>query len=200
MSSADLVTLTVAVVGVGGTMGAPWLRERSRRAEARDQAERDREVRAEERFNESFDQRRDFYAALNSAARRYRSSMRDYVRARRSLGHREADLAVLERAREVFKENYAQAQMVLPQKTLTIAEAVNSSLGFGYRIVRVLAAKADDGGQGERVLSWLREPLSDAVSLLRDALREDLGVIDSIPDLEDRLAAQKRHRETFVFE
>lgn len=189
MAGTDLMALVVAVVGVAGTMGAPWLSQRVHQGEAREQAERDEHAREWERRDRAFERRRDLYAALNSTARVYRSVTRDValsLRRGESVVH--GGLAGIDRAREAYRAQYAQAQMVLPQRALEVAEETIRCLGHGYELVRRLALASDPRQAAEPTLAWLRGLLSDAVLLLlRQALREDLGVIEPIYDLEDRL-------------
>lgn len=77
MASTDLTTLVVAIAGVAGTMGSPWLSQRARRAELREQADRESRVREEDRIDRAFEHKRTLYANLNRAARIYRSTARD---------------------------------------------------------------------------------------------------------------------------
>ena len=195
MSGTDLTALVVAVVGVAGTMGAPWLSQRAHRWEAREQAERDERAREQERRDQAFEHRRELYAALNSTARAYRSTARDMALSlRRGEPVDRQELAGIDRARDAYREQYAQAQMVLPQRTLEVVEEANRCLGHGYESVRRLALVRDPQDAADPALAWLRGPASDAVLLLRQALREDLGVIEPIADLEQQLAKLEDQR------
>jgi hypothetical protein len=189
MAIADVTTLVVAAVGVAGTMGAPWLSARSQRADARDQEDRERGAREDKRRNREFENRRKFYAALNRSARSYRSAIRNYAWAVWRGDHTEDDLGEVQRAREIYKEHYSEAQMVLPQPTLEVAEAVNSWLGHGYKLIRSLKDCADPQGEVDEVLTWLRGPLKATVAVLRQALREDLGAVETTIDHRERLAS-----------
>ncbi|MCX4673579.1 hypothetical protein OG453_44295 [Streptomyces sp. NBC_01381] len=190
MVDASVTALVVAIVGVAGTMGAPWLSQQAHRQDAKEQAERDRRIREEERCDQERKEKRDLYAALNSTARIYRSLERDVALLfqRGELVDQQV-LASIDAAREAYRQQYAQAQMVLPQRPLQVIEEANRCLGHGYALVRHLALVDDPRRSADPALNWLRGPVSEAVLLLRDALREDLGVIDLIPNLGDRVAA-----------
>ena len=186
--STDFTALAVALVGVAGTMGAPWLTQRARHAESRDQAER--EVRAREASwrDQLFEEKRALYAALNSVTRAYRSALRDCASMVPPSGSAEA----LELARTAYREQFAQAEMVLPQRPFEVAVVTNEHLGYSYKLILNLYA-ADPVQAVDEVLTLVRGPVAEAVELLRLALREDLGVIERVDDLGAQLAALPIH-------
>lgn len=187
--STDLTALAVAAVGVAGTMGAPWLTQRAHRAEARDQAKREERAREASRQDQLFEEKRALYAALNSASRTYRSALRDCAAAVWNSEPSEESYAAADRARTQYRELYAQAQMVLPQRPFGVAEVADDHLGYCYKLVLGLSSGAGARRDAERVFAWTSGPLVAAVSLLHLALREDLAVIERVTDLEAQLAA-----------
>ncbi|MEU2631485.1 hypothetical protein [Kitasatospora sp. NPDC007106] len=188
----DLTALAVAVVGVAGTMTAPWLAQRARRSELRSEAERADRTRRQEYEATEFERRRERYAVLNEQARTYRTAMLDVAHAlRRGETVPPQEWEALAEARTAFRAEYAQAQMVLPEPTLDIVSEVNRGLSHGYRLLRLAEAASGSRAEAGAAVSWLERPLSDGVWLLRRALREDLGVADATADLPGR-AAQLR--------
>lgn len=182
--SADLTPLAVALVGVAGTMGAPWLTQRARRADARDQSERDERAREASRTDQLFEEKRALYAALNSVTRAYRSALRDCASVEPSHGSLEA----LEQSRMAYREQFAQAEMVLPPRPFEVAVVVNEHLGYGYKLI-ISRFAGDPLEAVSEVLTLVRGPVAEAVELLRLALREDLGVVEPVADLEAQVAA-----------
>nr|WSW48998.1 hypothetical protein OG296_38670 [Streptomyces sp. NBC_01001] len=183
MAGTDLTAVVVAAVGVTGTMVAPLLAQWARRQELAEAAERAELRLRQDRDEGDLQRRRDLYAVLNSAARAYRTAGYDLVLALKR--GESVDGSALEVARSFYRDQYAQAQMVLPGRALNIASEVNRCLSLGYRLVRMLPAHAGHHDAWSRTETWFRTPLAEAVWLLRHALRQDLGVLDEFPDLLD---------------
>jgi hypothetical protein len=196
MAGTDVTTLTIALAGMAGAIISPWFTQRGRRWEIREQGERQERERQQVHRDELHQHRRDLYAALNHSARIYRSCARDVA-----LDIHRGDpvdataRAAIDSARDAYREHYAQAQMVLPQRILDVAEEVNRCLGHGYELVRRLIFASDPKIAVGPVLAWFRGPLSDATHLLQQALREDLGTGNPVPDLAQQLARLAEERE-----
>ncbi|MGY5138398.1 hypothetical protein ACWGJW_39500 [Streptomyces nigrescens] len=192
MASADLTAVVVAAVGVAGTMGAPLLTQWSRRQEFADAAEREEQRLRQERDERDLQHKRDVYAALNSSARAYRTAAYDFVLALKR--GEDPDGSTLDAVRSSYRDQYAQAQMVLPGRALRVASEVNRCLALGYRLVKLLPGRANRQEAWTQAEAWFNKPLAEAVWLLRHALREDLGVIDEFPDLIEHRAQLKAVR------
>jgi hypothetical protein len=193
----------VALAGVGGTMGATVLAQRARRMEVAEQNRRTALERTQDREDRAVEAKRGLYAALNATARAYRTAGRDVVLALRRGEPVAAD--ALDAARQAYYDQYAQAQMVLGATALDVAGEVNQCLGTGYHLVRHLPLDAS----GTELLprtdprlvqakQWFAGPLSDAVYVLREALRAELGVNGalSVEQLEARVVALSEARES----
>lgn len=178
-------------------MGAPWLNQRARRAEVRDQLERERQASEEQKREQAFEQRRALYAALNSAARDYRSALRHTTWAIRRGQSPDENLREVKAMREVYQRYYSQVQMVMPRETLEVVESVNQSLGRGQRLVLGLTENGTwpNREELEKIHKWISGPLPDAVQLLRRALRADLGVDEPISNLQECLEKLAVDRE-----
>ena len=188
VASADLTTLVVAVVGVAGTTAAPWLTQRARRAEARDQAENEARVREEERRDLAFERKRTLYVELNRVARIYRSSARDVALSYlRGEGVGQDKLDMLDRARNDFRMLQSEAQMALPSVALPVADEAGRCLALGYEQARRLAPESGMPQRPDLAIAYLTGPLSAAIRLLRQTLRADLGVAEPVSDLGERL-------------
>lgn len=193
MASADLTAVVVAAVGVAGTMGAPLLTQWSRRQELADAAEREERRLRQDRDERDLQHKRDIYAALNSSARAYRTAAYDFVLALKR--GEDPDGSTLDAARSSYRDQYAQAQMVLSGHALRVASEVNRCLALGYRLVKLLPDRASRQEAWTQAETWFNTPLSEAVWLLRHALREDLGVIDEFPDLIEHRVQLKAVRK-----
>jgi hypothetical protein len=200
---ADLSALLVAVVGVGGTLGATLMAQRARRDEVsvqNEDAERERQRAQEERALQG---KREVYAALNGAARAYLMAGQDAVLA--LYRGEPLDPAPLERAREAYRDQYALAQMVLPDLPLRVAAETNRCLGIGQLLVKELESGSDRDKTFQLTLEWNNGPLGTSLHLLRQVLRDDLGVApldraelhesvsqlaDATKDLQRRMVAE----------
>ncbi|MFF1868430.1 hypothetical protein [Streptomyces sp. CB03911] len=202
LSGTDVTTLVVAVVGVGGTIGATALAQRARRAEVAEQNRRAALERQQDREERGLQTKRELYAALNATGRAYRSAGRDTVLALRRGETVATD--TLDATRQAYYDQYAQAQMILGTTALDVAGEVNQCLGAGYHLIRNLPIDASGAGslppadaQLARAKRWFSGPLSDAVHLLREALRAELGVsgAPSVEQLTAGVVALSRARE-----
>ncbi|WP_181724505.1 hypothetical protein [Nocardia gipuzkoensis] len=186
---ADLVGLAVAGVGVIGTLGATvaaqWAGVRGKRLDADIQRSQQAEDRAEAVQQQKRDQKQSVYSEFNSAARNYRMRLHHCVMELERGGS--ADVDRLESDRGHYREVYAQAQMIVPDRVLAVASEVDLCLGNTYRAVHHMIDHADGDALG-RLHQWLDGPGSEAVWLLRQALREDLEVTASPTDLDAKLA------------
>ena len=173
------MALAIAVVGVAGTLTAPILSQiaatQARAAEAKLQ----RQDRADEEHRLGLVEKREVYAELNAAAGDFRTACHDRLRAARR-----GDVSPLpdvEEARLAFRSVYAQAQMIMPDRALTIAYEANHCLTQGYRLVKDISPDVPDA-----VRDWFEGPNADAVRMLRKALRADLGVAAHSPDIDEQ--------------
>lgn len=206
--SGDYAAVVVAVVGVVGTLSGTVLtqrislRDKGLELQARrEDAEAARRLAGDERADlyrrERQAERTALYAELNSAARTYRSTCRDQAIdlarvKKQSAAHQEDLSEAIEQARTAYRDIYARAQMFLADRTLEVASTVNLCLGHSYSAVRAsvdaLRALPDPTPDQRRDLTehvrdWLQGPASDAVWLLRNALREEL---EAAPPLAQR--------------
>ncbi|MGW4352556.1 hypothetical protein ACWELJ_10745 [Nocardia sp. NPDC004582] len=187
---ADLISLAVAGVGVFGTFGAAvaaqWAALRGKRLDAEIQRGHQAEQHAESVRVHEREQKQSVYSGFNAAARNYRMELHHCVMELER--GRSADVARLESERAHYREVYAQAQMIVPDRVLTVASEVDLCLGNSYRAVCNMIDHADADVLG-RLHLWLDTSVSDAVWLLRQVLREDLGVAIVAADLEARVSA-----------
>ncbi|WP_333767032.1 hypothetical protein [Streptomyces sp. IBSBF 2435] len=202
LSGSDWTTLAVAVAGVGGTMGATVVAQRARRAEVAEQNRHAALERQQDREERAVQSKRELHSALNATTRAYRTAGRDIVLAFRR--GEAADAGAFDAARQAYYDQYAQAQMVLGATALDVADEVNQCLGAGYHLIRYLSLDVSGTGPLARTdarlvqaKQWFAGPLSDAVHLLREALRAELGVDGalSVEQLRARALALAQARE-----
>ena len=198
--STDLTGVAVALVGVAGTLGATALTQRASARGRQFDAEIQRRDRAEERDQAARTsaqaEKRTIYADLNAAARLYRTVAHDHLLAkRRGIEPTDAEIERLEAARANYRDLYARAQMVLPDRVLAVASEVNLCLGHGYRVLRDIDNGFDNSITIDSLHEWFEGPLSDGVWLLRRALREDLGVVEPSTDLDSAVARLRASRK-----
>jgi hypothetical protein len=177
--SVDVTGVAVALAGIAGTLGAAALTQHAATRNRRLDAMIHRDARAEERQEAAREtanaEKRAIYVELNAAARDFRAAGHDLI-VDKHPGADLGDLEPLEIARTKYRDVYARAQMVLPRRELDVATEVNRCLGRSYRALLDLDRGLSRSISVEDLHEWYDRTLSDAVGLLRQVLREDLGV------------------------
>jgi hypothetical protein len=163
--------MITAVVGVLGTLFAPVLRQRQvdrRRAEEAGRAERRR----------LFEERRAAYTAMNRASRQFHTLLKDALHRMRDGVFADHDREQLEEARLEYRDRYAEAQMVVPERILEASRDVNRVLaGVDAAVKRLDRGRAHEGESADRSLLELKEA-EPLLTTMRRLMRGDLGVED----------------------
>jgi hypothetical protein len=169
--TAAVTAMITAVVGVLGTLFAPVL---SQRLTAR---QRDEENRAAEE-RRRFEERRDAYTAMNRASRQFHTLLKDALHRLRDGVYGDAERDQLEETRRDYRDRYAQAQMIVPERILEASRSVNEVLaGIDAAVKRLDRGVARDGESAEGALLELKEA-EPRLSAMRRLMREDLGVAE----------------------
>ncbi|MES5816642.1 hypothetical protein [Streptomyces sp. RG80] len=169
--TAAVTAMITAVVGVLGTLFAPVLSQRfttRQRAEEAELAERRR----------LFEDRRTAYTAMNRASRQFHTLLKDALHRLRDDVYTDHDREQLEEVRREYRDRYAEAQMVVPERILQASRSVNEVLAGTDAVVKRLdRGRARDGESAGQALLDLKaaEP---RLSEMRRLMREDLGVAD----------------------
>ncbi|MFJ5776056.1 hypothetical protein [Streptomyces sp. NPDC093094] len=169
--TAAVTAMITAVVGVLGTLFAPVLGQRLTARGRAEEAERDAR---ERRLTE----RREAYIAMNRSARQFHTLLKDALHRVRDGVYTEQDRDHLEEVRREYRDRYAEAQMIVPERILAASRAVNRVLaGSDTAVKRLDRGLAREGEDPESALAALKdaEPL---LSAMRRLMREDLGVTD----------------------
>jgi type II secretory pathway pseudopilin PulG len=169
--TAAVTAMITAVVGVLGTLLAPVL---SQRLTARQRAE---EARLAER-RRLFEERRDAYTAMNRSSRQFHTLLKDALHRIRDGVYTEHERAQLEEARRDYRDRYAEAQMVVPERVLDASRAVNEILAATDAAVKRLdRGLAPDSESPARSLLDLKEA-EPRLAAMRRLMRADLGVTE----------------------
>ncbi|WP_217241328.1 hypothetical protein [Streptomyces sp. AC555_RSS877] len=166
-----LATTITAVVGVLGTLFAPVL---SHRLTRRQRAE---EITLEDK-RRAFEERRDAYTAMNRASRQFHTLLKDALHRLRDDVYGDQEREQLEEARRDYRDRYAEAQMVVPERILESSRSLNEVLaGIDAVAKRLDRGRAREGESAQQALLDLKaaEP---RLSAMRRVMREDLGVRD----------------------
>ncbi|MFC9932019.1 hypothetical protein [Streptomyces sp. NPDC127190] len=164
-------TMITAVVGVLGTLLAPVISERRAVRQRAEEAERDAQRR-------TFEERRRAYTAMNRSSRQFHTLLKDALHRLRDGVYTDRDREQLEDARREYRDHYAEAQMIVPERILEASRAVNQVLaGIDAVLKRLDRGIARDGEcAGEALLDLKQaEPLLTA---MRRLMRDDLGVAE----------------------
>ncbi|WP_326689356.1 MULTISPECIES: hypothetical protein [unclassified Streptomyces] len=170
--TAVIAAMITAIVGVLGTLFAPLISHRMatrQRAEDREETERIR----------LFEERRAAYTAMNRASRRFSTLLKDALHRLRDGVYADQERTALEEARLDYRERYAEAQMIVPERILEASRAVNQVLAkvdaTVKRLDRNLARDGEDADSVRRTLTADGDPL---LAAMRQLMREDLGIQD----------------------
>ncbi|MBL1099045.1 hypothetical protein JK363_20715 [Streptomyces sp. 205] len=169
--SAVIAAMISAVVGVLGTLFAPLLHQR---LTARRRLE---EARAEE-HRRRYEERRAAYTGMNRASRQFHTLLKDALHRIRDGVYTDEDRGQVEEARRDYRDRYADAQMIVPERVLAASRDVNKVLAdidaVAKRIDRGLAR---DGETAATALLRLKD-VEPRLSEMRRIMREDLGIAD----------------------
>ncbi|WP_330459501.1 hypothetical protein OIB37_23110 [Streptomyces sp. NBC_00820] len=169
--TAAITAMINAVVGVLGTLLAPALGQRHadrRRAEEERQAGRRRLL----------EERRASYVAMNRASRQFHTLLKDALHRIRDGVYAEQDREQLEESRREYRDRYAEAQMVVPERILDASRTLNRVLAGTDAVAKRLdRGLAGDGESAERALLDLKEA-EPLLTAMRRLMRADLGVED----------------------
>ncbi|BCL22645.1 hypothetical protein ACPCBX_34080 [Streptomyces tuirus] len=169
--TAAVTAMITAVVGVLGTLLAPVL---GRRLSAR---QREEETRAEDQ-RRRFEERRDAYTAMNRASRQFHTLLKDALHRLRDGVYGDAERDQLEETRRDYRDRYAEAQMIVPERILEASRSVNEVLaGIDAAVKRLDRGVAREGDSAQGALHDLKEA-EPRLSAMRRLMREDLGVAD----------------------
>lgn len=169
--TASLTAMITAVVGVLGTLLAPLLGQRySDRQHARETQQAD--------VRRGFEDRRTAYTGMNRASRHFHTLLKDALHRLRDDVYTEQDREQLEEVRREYRDRYAEAQMVVPERILDASRAVNRVLARVDACVKRLdRGRARAGESADRALLELKEA-EPLLTAMRRAMRADLGIED----------------------
>ncbi|MFF2652039.1 hypothetical protein [Streptomyces sp. NPDC058045] len=187
----SVVALTVAVVGVVGTLLSGVLAHRSAlRAKSLelDHAQREREAeRAAAEHRETVQERRAAYTAFNHRLRQFHYTVSKHLGVLRAGPAPAGQTEEREAARQALREAYAEAQMVVPDDVLLASSSVVQQL---YRVHYLLGehegqVSAPDTESGSASASASLDDIqariehaSEGLYAVRQTMRRDLGITE----------------------
>ncbi|MEU0872952.1 hypothetical protein [Nocardia brasiliensis] len=185
--SAEIVSLVVAFTGVIGALGGTLVTQRAsyrvRQLETEHRRrERSDEISAADR-RAAQDEKRSTCVELNIAAREFRAASHDCVIQWRT--GREIDSARLDSVRIHYREVAGKAQMLLSDRSLSVADEVNHSLHLAYTATYgELRQLLDTPESFNRFHTWMDGSLVESLRFLRRTLREELGVVAALEEID----------------
>ncbi|MFG3254116.1 hypothetical protein [Streptomyces sp. NPDC048172] len=170
--TAVIAAMITAVVGVLGTLFAPFL---SHRMAARQRSEEAREADRVRRFEE----RRASYTAMNRASRQFSTLLKDALHRLRDGVYTDQERTALEEARLDYRDRYAEAQMIVPERVLEASRAVNRVLASTDGAVKRLdRGHPHPDETPSALLQTLTTEGDPLLAAMRHLMREDLGIDD----------------------
>ncbi|MFE0105507.1 hypothetical protein [Streptomyces sp. NPDC059009] len=170
MAEAIAAAITAAA-GVGGALLGALLPQRF------NARERAAEAQLAER-RRTFEERRAAYTAMNRASELFHTLLKDALHRLRDGVYTDEDRTRLEEARRDFRDRYAEAQMIVPERILAASRELNKVLAgmdaAAKRIDRGMPAEGESAQAALLDLKAAEVPLAG----MRRLMREDLGVRD----------------------
>ncbi|WJD97598.1 hypothetical protein [Streptomyces antimycoticus] len=169
--STVIAAMITAVVGILGTLFAPVLQQRMTVRQREEDARReDRRRRVEAR--------RTAYTGMNRASRQFHTLLKDALHRIRDGVYTDEDRVRLEEARRDYRDRYAEAQMIVPERVLEASRALNTVLaGIDAQAKRIDRGLQRDGETAAGALLELKEA-EPRLATMRRIMREDLGILD----------------------
>lgn len=169
--STVIAAMITAVVGILGTLFAPVLQQRMTAAQRAEGGL------AEDR-RRRFEERRAAYTAMNRASRQFHTLLKDALHRIRDDVYTDEDRVRLEEARRDYRDRYAEAQMIVPERILEASRELNTVLaGIDALAKRIDRGLQRDGETAAEALLELKEA-EPRLSAMRRIMREDLGIFD----------------------
>ncbi|KIX79807.1 hypothetical protein SF12_02250, partial [Streptomyces sp. MBRL 601] len=172
MDVGSVTAVSVAVVGVVGTLLSALLTQRA--ADRSRQRERERAELARERRGELLEVRT-CYVALNTTTRQYLAALTDQVHALRRDGSGPVRQRLTD-ARDQHRDVYAEAQLRVPDPVLDLAGQLSRELGTVYGMVKRLDAGAPREGDSVTGAQERIDALWRLLREMRRRMRAELGV------------------------
>ncbi|WP_051055376.1 MULTISPECIES: hypothetical protein [Kitasatospora] len=187
---ASLTALMVSVVGVVGTLGGTVLTQTradrlkrlelehagNQRAEDLRRADLLREIeKVETREREASALRRQCYITLNTAGRQYMTALVNHLHALRR-GDVSATSEALEIHRAAFRDNYAEAQMIVPTTVLESSSRASRRLNTLFGQLKGIEASPAGKSQELEVIEHGLDEVWVCLRQLRAEMRKDLGI------------------------
>ena len=178
--SSSIGEMTVAVLGIGGTLASALLTQRSAdRARVRE-LEHTRQLSGEEREyatrQAELEARRTCYADLNAGTREYLTVMTNFWHALKAGEVTDELRSDLDRARRDHRLRHAAAQMMVPDAVLAAASTVNRGFGDLYGLLKRLDGGTAEEGENVDAAQEDMRGLLDSLWAMRRVMRVDLGI------------------------
>jgi hypothetical protein len=169
--SAVVAAMVTAIVGVMGTLFAPWMAHRV--------ASRQRLADAEtEDRRRNFEDRRAAYVAMNRASRQFHTLLKDALHRLRDGVYTDHERAELEQARLEYRDRYAEAQLIAAEVVLAASRDLNTVMAEVDAVVkRVDRNLSRDGESAEVALVRLKDAEPKLADMVR-IMRRHLGTQD----------------------
>jgi hypothetical protein len=181
----SLAALLIAALGVAGTLASGLLTQRAGARARMAELEHDQRNRRAEEARRSrqaaLEKRHACYVALNMANRQFHSTLLLHIDAARTGVDMEQTKAAMEAARDAMREQWGEAQLVMPDALLPLAAKANHILWKIYEMVRrIERGHAEPGESLESATAQLQKETKEYLFDLREAMRRDLGVSEPV--------------------
>jgi hypothetical protein len=182
MNSAT-TALTIAIVGVFGTLSAPIVSQRLSARARREEFDQQRLHRTDEYAREQNDKvftaKRNCYLGLFIATRRYRAELMSYLYAVNRKAVNEAAQSRLEEARFAFLASVSETQLTGNRTVLDALRPIRAGNTKGYAAIKGLEeGHPEPDGSFEEIRAFLYELWDKGWPQVVEAVRADLGVVD----------------------
>jgi type II secretory pathway pseudopilin PulG len=180
--NASITALTIAIVGVMGTLLAPIVTQRLSARARREEFEQQRSQRREEYRRDQQEKvlinKRNCYVTMISTARHYRLELMSYLYAVKQGAVDNSAKDRLQNARLAFATSLAETQLTGTRSVLKALEPIRKGMSESYTATKGLEeARQESDGSFDEIRAFLLK-LWEEWPPAYTAMRKDLGVED----------------------
>ncbi|MBV1947113.1 hypothetical protein [Streptomyces sp. BV129] len=198
--SGAIISLIIAIVGVGGTLASTVITQVLAQRTESQRAEREARIRAAEQQasekQRKIDQLQSCYVQLNAHDRHYRDAMLAHAYALKS-GSADAEAAEVNSARRTQRDTRAEAQLVASDAVLQIESHVNAQLTVAYRRLMGVAGQPESSARQAHLSRTIE--LLDSVIVqqehVRARMRLEVRATQELPAWQDPETGPPHHSQ-----
>ncbi|MCW8219042.1 hypothetical protein [Streptomyces griseolus] len=169
----DVGAVLIAITGVAGTLGGALLTQRGADRTKKRELEM---AHAIQQARENREVRRSCYTQLHRDARQFATALSRHLYAMRDHTLGQEDVSALEGTKDAYRDRWSEALMIAPDAVIVPADELNEALTGVYGQIKRLERESPRPGETLRSAAEEQHALWSLISVMREAMRRDLGV------------------------